>query len=104
MVSDVVIRPTTPRTKPPCVMTTGVWYGQRPKFQSPRHVKVAPDQYTTEATSHSSSVKGQHGSVVYVPVTPSARVIFVTTLIFVTRLYGLTYKGRSEEGISVVSP
>ncbi len=57
VVSDVVIRPTTPRTKTPCVMTTGVWHGQRTKFQSPRHVKVTPNQYTTEPTTHNNSVK-----------------------------------------------
>jgi hypothetical protein len=97
--SDVVIRPTTPRTKPPCVMTTGVWYGQRDKFQSPRHVKVTPNQYTTETTGHSSSVKGKHVSTVYVPVTPSTPVIFVTTLEFPGRTDSLIMEGPRKESV-----
>ena len=31
-------------------MTTEVWYEPRPKFRSPRHAKVVPNQNTTEAT------------------------------------------------------
>ena len=60
MDSTVVIRP-TPEPKPPCVMSTGVWNGQRPKFQSPRHSKVFPNQntsYTTESTTHDGPAKG----------------------------------------------
>ncbi len=95
----MVIRPTTPRTKPPCVMTTGVWYGQRPKFQSPRHVKVTPNQYTTEVTAHSNSVKGQHVSAVYVPVTPSTRVIFFATLEFPDCTDSLIKGGPRRESV-----
>ena len=95
----MVIRPTTPRTKTPCVMTTEFWCGQRTKFQSPRHVKVVPKQYTTETTTDNSSVKGEHVSTVYVPVTPSTRVIFVTTLEFPDCTDSLTKGGPRRESV-----
>jgi hypothetical protein len=86
-------------------MTTGVWYGERLKFQSPRHVKVTPNQHTTETTVHINSVKGLRTTRV-IGVCPSDT---VNTFHFchhtgVPRQYGLTDKGRSEEGISVVIP
>ncbi len=48
VVSDVVIRLTTPETQSTTVltMTTGVWNGHWSKFQSPRHTNVAPNQKT----------------------------------------------------------
>jgi hypothetical protein len=44
-----------------------------PKFQSPRHAKVAPNQNTTEVTTHTGPVKGQHVSVMYVSDTEDTR-------------------------------
>ncbi len=53
--SDVVIRPTVHDTQPPpCVMTTGVWNGGRPKFRSLRRTRVTPDASTPKATTHNS--------------------------------------------------
>jgi hypothetical protein len=48
-------------------------------FQSPRHVKVVPNQNTTEVTVHSGPVKGNTVSAVYVPVTPQTHTIFLST-------------------------
>ena len=52
-ISAVVIRPTVHGTQPPpCVMTTGVENGGRPKFQSLRSTRVTPNSSTAE--SHDS--------------------------------------------------
>ena len=49
-------------------MTTGVWNGNRLEFQSPRHVKVVPNQNMTKVTTHDDTTTRDKYSVeVYVP-------------------------------------
>jgi hypothetical protein len=86
-------------TAPPCVMTTGVWYGYRPKFQSPRHSKVVPNQNTTKVRTHSGPTKGQHVESMYVPGTPTTLVIFVGTLDFPDCTDSLIKGGPRRESV-----
>ncbi len=46
----------------------------------PRYGKVVSNQNTTNSTTHNGPSKGQHVSVMYVPVTPKTHTIFTVTL------------------------